>query len=321
MKKNEEILVSICCAAYNHGAYIKKTLDGFLMQKTNFKYEILIHDDASTDDTAKIIKEYEKKHKDIIKPIYQKENQYSKGIKVGNLNYNRAKGKYIAVCEGDDYWIDENKLQMQVDYMEQNPKCTFCFHNAHILNDRTNETRVFVPYLYENKKQMKKDGNYNMGELEVLGFIPTASYLFKRTIFDNAPEFYKDAIPGDNSLKLLAASYGYAHYIDKIMSVYRVGTGISVMDSWRKEHQDLDKKRKFYDKAIKSLSEFDKFTKHKYKKYFDYSIKYKEFDMLYLEQNYKEIKSKKYKEVYNNLSPRRKIVINIKYILKLLLKR
>ncbi|MFK2238497.1 glycosyltransferase family 2 protein [Bacteroides fragilis] len=105
-------LVSIFCITYNHSSYIRQCLDGFLIQKTNFPFEVLIHDDASTDDTAGIIKEYEAKYPDIIKPIYQVENQYSKGLDI-NIVYNlpRARGKYIAMCEGDDYWIDPLKLQ------------------------------------------------------------------------------------------------------------------------------------------------------------------------------------------------------------------
>lgn len=89
------------------------------MQKTNFKYEILIHDDASTDKTASIIKEYEGKYPDLIKAIYQEENQYSRGNNVNFILLERAKGKYLAFCEGDDYWIDENKLQKQVDFLKK----------------------------------------------------------------------------------------------------------------------------------------------------------------------------------------------------------
>ena len=115
-------LVSICCITFNHEKYIDQTLEGFLMQKTNFSFEILIHDDASTDATADIIREYEAKYPNIIKPIYQTENQFSKGIRsmYGVFNFPRATGKYIAMCEGDDYWIDENKLQSQADFLEQN---------------------------------------------------------------------------------------------------------------------------------------------------------------------------------------------------------
>ena len=101
-----EIMVSICCLAYNHEKYIRKTLEGFVNQKTNFNYEILIHDDCSTDNTVNIVEEYRKKYPKLIKPIYQKENQHSKGIKISNVyQFPRAQGKYIAMCEGDDYYL------------------------------------------------------------------------------------------------------------------------------------------------------------------------------------------------------------------------
>ena len=124
-------LVSIFCITYNHSSYIRQCLDGFLIQKTNFPFEVLIHDDASTDDTAGIIKEYEAKYPDIIKPIYQVENQYSKGLDI-NIVYNlpRARGKYIAMCEGDDYWTDPLKLQKQVDFLESHTDYSMCFHSV-----------------------------------------------------------------------------------------------------------------------------------------------------------------------------------------------
>ena len=127
---NGEIpLVSISCITYNHEPYIVQALNGFLMQKTSFPFEVLVHDDASTDRTADIIREYEKKFPKIIKPIYQKENQYSKGFTsvTATWNFPRAQGKYMALCEGDDYWIDENKLQMQVDFLEHNPDYGLCY--------------------------------------------------------------------------------------------------------------------------------------------------------------------------------------------------
>ena len=98
-----EIMASICCITYNHENYIADAIESFLMQKTNFNYEIIIYDDASTDKTADIIREYETKYPGLIKPIYQTENQYSKGVKTINFSLQRAEGKYIAVCEGDDY--------------------------------------------------------------------------------------------------------------------------------------------------------------------------------------------------------------------------
>ena len=115
-------LVSICCLAYNHEPYIRECLNGFMMQKTDFQFEVLIHDDASSDKTVDIIREFEVANPEIIRPIYQTENQYSKGIGVTRVyQFPRARGKYIAMCEGDDYWIDPYKLQKQVDFLEKNP--------------------------------------------------------------------------------------------------------------------------------------------------------------------------------------------------------
>ena len=129
----EEIKVSVMCLVYNHGKYLRDCLEGILMQRTDFAYEILLHDDASTDNSADILREYEAKYPNVVKPIYQTENQYSRSIPISfTYQYPRAQGKYIALCEGDDYWIDPYKLQKQVDYMESHPDCTFCFTNGYI---------------------------------------------------------------------------------------------------------------------------------------------------------------------------------------------
>ncbi len=151
-------LVSICCITYNHESYIRETIEGFLMQKTKFPIEVLIHDDASTDKTADIIREYENKYPDIIKPIYQFDNKYSKGISVSETyNFPRARGKYIAMCEGDDYWTDPSKLQKQVDFMEVNPDCSLCFHaSKNIRNNDPND------YTLHRLKDIPRDNKFEM---------------------------------------------------------------------------------------------------------------------------------------------------------------
>jgi len=119
---NKLPLVSITCATYNHEAYIKEALEGFVMQKTSFPFEIIVHDDASTDNTASIIREYEARYPDLFVTIYEAENQYSKGYgDLSRIIYSAVRGKYIAVCEGDDYWTDPYKLQKQVEFLEYNP--------------------------------------------------------------------------------------------------------------------------------------------------------------------------------------------------------
>lgn len=130
-------LVSISCITYNHAPYIKDALEGFISQKTNFPFEVLIHDDCSTDGTTEIIKEYEQKYPDVIKPIYEKENQFQAGKPAGSNVWNlpRAQGKYIAHCEGDDYWKDPDKLQKQVDFLEANPEYGMCFTDFDVKNE------------------------------------------------------------------------------------------------------------------------------------------------------------------------------------------
>lgn len=139
-------LVSICCITYNHAPFIRKCLDGFLMQKApscvpkdakmSDWCEILIHDDCSTDGTTEIVKEYAAKYPDLIFPLYEVENQYSKGKagKIDLYNYERAKGKYIAYCEGDDYWTEPLKLQRQVDFLESHPDYSVTFHRCKHVN-------------------------------------------------------------------------------------------------------------------------------------------------------------------------------------------
>ena len=125
-------LVSICCITYNHARFIRKCLDGFLMQETSFPIEILIHDDASTDGTDDIIRDYTARFPDLFFPLYEEENQYSKPNhkQIDLYNFERARGKYIAYCEGDDFWTNPYKLQKQIDFLETHPDYSVCWHRC-----------------------------------------------------------------------------------------------------------------------------------------------------------------------------------------------
>ena len=176
-------VVSIVCITYNHESFIRDCLEGFIMQKTNFAFEVLIHDDASTDKTADIIRLYEVKFPEIIKPIYQIDNQYSKGINPGTeFLFPLARGKYIAVCEGDDYWIDPYKLQKQVDFLEENPEYTVCSHRFHINNTNANKLRHdHLDDLFEDKEfGSEYDLNTNMK----YAMSKTLTLLFRRSSID-----------------------------------------------------------------------------------------------------------------------------------------
>ena len=169
MEGNQDIVVSICCLTFNHEKYIEQSLNGFCMQKAPFKFEVLVHDDASTDKTQEIIKRFVEKYPDIIKPILQTENQYSKGVvrMQTTYNYPRAKGKYLALCEGDDYWTDELKLAKQVELLEKNPDCSLSFHaNNYVFPDRlSHKNKVHRPIkrennIYDIKDVIKYGGNF-----------------------------------------------------------------------------------------------------------------------------------------------------------------
>ena len=142
MRENEPLMVTILCLVYNHESYIRQCLEGFVMQKTNFRFEAIVHDDASTDGTAAIIREYAEKYPDIIKPIFETENQYSKGDgSLGRIMTAHTHGKYVAICEGDDYWIDPLKLQRQVDFLEGNPEYVLTYTGAYIVNANSEKQR------------------------------------------------------------------------------------------------------------------------------------------------------------------------------------
>jgi glycosyltransferase involved in cell wall biosynthesis len=230
------ILVSIICITYNHEQYINACINGFLTQKTDFQIEILIHDDASTDKTANIIREYEAKYIDIIKPIYQTENQYSKGINPGfEFLFPRAQGKYIAICEGDDYWTDPLKLQKQVDFLEANPEYSFCFHNAIIFYEDKGTSDIF------DKQLQTKE--YNTNDLLLKKwFIPTASLVIRKDKLPQPyPEWYFKIYNGDFGLELLLSTKGNFFCINETMSVYRknaIGSlsliGLKGIDYWYK---------------------------------------------------------------------------------------
>lgn len=215
-QKENKIMVSIISLAYNHASYIRECLDGFMMQKTNFAFEVLIHDDASTDGTADIIREYEAKYPDIIKPIYQTENQYSKGIPIGcTYLYPRAKGKYIALCEGDDYWTDPFKLQKQVDFLESHPDYVMCCHSFDELN-LINQEKWEPPRISER---------ITIDDL-IHGrcCIRTLTIMFNRLVLLES-KYMNNKSKIDISLYFSLLSKGVGFYMADTMAIYRKNNG------------------------------------------------------------------------------------------------
>lgn len=294
-----DLLVSVNCITYNHEKYIGDTIEGFLMQKTNFDFEILIGEDCSTDNTRSICEKYAKKAPGKIRLITSDSNVGARKNSERLLEHSR--GKYIALCEGDDFWTDPYKLQKQVDYMENHPECSLCFHAAKVVNEKGKETGgEFRPY--------KKNSISLTGEIIIGGgeFCPTASLFFPKKYLENPPEFFLKAHIGDYPLQMMLASYGYAYYIDEIMSAYRIG----VPGSWTNQ---LQLGSNFIEKIIQAkhndislLNGFNQFTKNKYINEIETAKLKREFDILLLQNRINEAKETKYLMFYNSLSIKEK---------------
>lgn len=260
-------LISICCATFNHEEYIEKTIKGFLMQEGDFECEILIHDDASTDKTAEIIRKYEKMFPNKIFPIYQTENQFSQGKKYSELNYERVKGKYVAICEGDDCWLDKTKLAKQISLMEKNPEFGLCFHSAVRQNLSNNSVDIIGRYLYE-------DGIVPVGEVitKEFGMIPTASMLMTKKTLEKVLNFRKDnpyLTIGDLYFQIFGSLDSGLLFINNPMSLYRLYTSYSWTLEWK---NSIEKKYIHLEAVAKSYIELNRLTDFKYKQFFEISI-------------------------------------------------
>lgn len=230
MLKQHSVLVCIRCITYNHEKYIRDALEGFVMQKTDFRFEAIVHDDASTDGTAAIVKEYAEKYPDIIKPIFETENQYSKHDGSLQRIMNDAihpDAKYIAFCEGDDYWTDPYKLQKQVDFLEKNPDYAICFHPV----------KVYI----QNENRFVDDFITNTGVPETTDIVDLAKENYIHTpsiVLRYDADIMKQLVClmpllfGDYVISMLHARNGKIKRLSDEMAVYRYGVGI-----WSGKHE------------------------------------------------------------------------------------
>ena len=214
----KEILLSVCMVSYNQEAYVRDALDSVLMQKTNFEYEIIVSDDCSKDNTVQVVKEYYDQYPNKIRILTGDKN-------LGYPNNQRrsleaAKGKYIALCDSDDYWTDPYKLQKQIDYLETHPECAICFHNVMHIYDGNVAPRSLVNPLDFPTELTAEDMIIRKW------FLPTNSEVFRRE-FLSFPEWYDSVLHIDYVLNLLMSFKGTLHYIPDVMAVYR-HTALSV---------------------------------------------------------------------------------------------
>lgn len=259
-----EITVSVLCTAYNHEKYIRKCLEGFVQQKTNFAYEVLVNDDASTDATASIIREYEMAYPDIIKPVYQFENQFSKGARITrDILFPKSQGKYIAICEGDDYWTDPYKLQKQIDALEEYQDCSMCVCKVKRISEDETQIVGYCPNFPLDEGVITSETFLNMVFKEYA--FHTSSYVFRADLYrkhvEHTPEFVKVCPVGDEAYMLYFGHAGNVYYCKDIMSANRRGS----IGGWN-ERTWVDRKRRhwYYKGMAKTYECFDEFTRGKY---------------------------------------------------------
>ena len=218
--KDSAILVSISCITYNHAGFLKRCFDGFLSQKTTFGFEVLVHDDCSTDGTVEIIKEYSTKHPGIFRPLFEKENQYSLGKPIGTAVWNlpRAKGKYIAICEGDDYWTDPLKLQKQVEFLEKNTNIGLCFTDYSV---RDSAFRLVKGACFRNgKRRSTSFENHLLSQ----GYIAPMTWMYRKDVYLGL-DIPTDFIDGTFAVALEFFKKSQVGFIDDDTAVHVIHSG------------------------------------------------------------------------------------------------
>lgn len=267
MSDNLDIKVSVLCIVFNHRKYIRRCLDSMINQKTDFQYEIIIHDDASTDGTQLIIKEYAAKYPDLIKPILQDKNQYSNGNDImANYLFPAASGKYCVEIEGDDFWCDENKLQLQVDALEKHPQCSLCVHATNTVDTEGNPLAIRFPMMKLNQSCISVSEFMEMNLDPKSWPFHLSAFMVSSALFKEYMDFKRTGYPskfyrvGDLPLYLYFGLKGYTYYIDRYMSTYTMESG-GFMSRVKRDPQFAYQVHKGF---IDGLTEFDKFTHYQY---------------------------------------------------------
>ncbi len=293
-------LVTVILPTHNHAPFIAQAIESVLMQKTDFSFDVLLHDDASTDGTADICRTYAARYPDVIKLIAQTENQYQKDRRIqSHILIPKVQAKYTAILDGDDYWTDSQKLQKQVSYLEAHPDCTLCIGAADVVDVNGKFVRKTAPYA-ENRKVDPVDMIRAGG-----GFTATNTIVMPTQLLKNLPEFADHIEAEDIPFQLLGALKGYAWYIADTLMAYRQ----AVPGSWStRQYASGTETRIKTSRDIIALNEgYDAFSGGKYHEAFLEAIRYQEFLILCYEHKLREATRPPYREFYRGLSTKRKL--------------
>ena len=304
-RTDQQVKVSVLCKTYNHEPYIRDAIEGFIMQQTDFPFEIVIHDDASTDGTAEIVADYAARFPQLIVPILQQENQHSQSASSFRKHIlPKLRGEYFASCEGDDYWTDPHKLQMLADYLDAHPECSAACHNTEIKYVKTRRSRLF-----NNKKH---ESDYNIGNVGTFKnrFYHTSGLMSRTELRFQAPPF-TEAVPGvgDYPLRIWLLMNGHIHYFPQVMSVYRLG----VPGSWSVMQKDggAAAQKKVCQNEIKMLKLADEYSGYAYHSVFEETIKYEELRLMSIDGNFKDMLAPEYSHSLERFTPQGRARANV----------
>lgn len=255
MNDHEPIAVTVVCLTYNHSKYISACIDSLIKQNVNFKYEIIVHDDASTDGTTEIIQEYAKRFPELIVPILEKENLYSKGQSFSQHITPLIRGKYVCHCEGDDWWISSDKLQQQFDYMEAHGDCSLCVHGTVLYDDSLN-CYVGLSPVSGKERDLSTENIIEKG-----GWYISTNSMFYQSCHYELPSVFSGWGVGDYPKAIYLSLEGRVHCISEIMSAYRV----NARGSWTvRTNKSVNAKQHSNELIIKGLSIADAYSKYKF---------------------------------------------------------
>lgn len=249
--KTSRPLVSVICIAFNHADYIRDAIKGFLIQKTKFPFEVIVHDDASTDGTKNIVQSYVERYPEIIKPIFQSENQYSKGKRPTLLSFPFAQGKFIALCEGDDFWISSQKLQRQAVELEKYNDISGIFNPCYYLNEKTGKQLGLRHVLAESSFVLSAKEIISTGG----GVLPTPTFLFKRQILDELPAWFENTIAGDYYIQSFAAIPNGLIYDPFPVACYRKFSATSVTNNFKRQQLEAAKEKLWRELSVMKMFE------------------------------------------------------------------
>lgn len=266
---NDNIMISVLCITYNQAGYVRKTLEGFVSQKCDYRYEIIVHDDCSQDGTREIIEEFSNEYCHLFKTVFQEENQYSRGIDIiTEYLLPLAAGEYLTFCEGDDYWSDEFKLQKQINIMLNHEECSLCVHKVGIINEDGRPSGNTIPGLGLPDGIITAERLLEYELLEHKALIQLSSFFIRTQDYidyhQEAPDFLKikNGV-GDFPLKLYLLTKGVIYYLADEMSCYRMAS----IGSWSQRMSNKENYIRVHLGFISMAADYNEYTNYRFDRY------------------------------------------------------